>query len=83
MRSHNPRRPLCRRNKKMLLVRSQTTTMCSATIAQPGKNVEQRMVNVIDDDVRKLIDYLPEEQREGHHVHYMGMSFARSPNRPT
>jgi RNA polymerase sigma-70 factor (ECF subfamily) len=48
-----------------------------ATVAQPGKNVEQRMVNVqIDDDVRKLIDHLPEEQREVVIMRtYLNMSF--------
>ncbi|MCB0792478.1 MAG: sigma-70 family RNA polymerase sigma factor [Flavobacteriales bacterium] len=66
-----------RRNKKMPLVRSNDDHDVFATIAQPGKNVEQRMVNVqIDDDVRKLIDHLPEEQREVVIMRtYMGMSF--------
>ena len=48
-----------------------------ATIAQGGLNVEQRMVNTqIDDDVRKLIDQLPEEQREVVIMRtYLSMSF--------
>ena len=48
-----------------------------APVAQPGKNVEQRMVNVqIDEDVRKLIDHLPGEQREVVIMRtYLGMSF--------
>lgn len=54
-----------RRNKKMPMVRSNDDHDVFATIAQPGKNVEQRMVNLqIDEDVRKLIDHLPDEQRE-------------------
>lgn len=66
-----------RRNKKMPLVRSNDDHDVFATISQPGKNVEQRMVNVqIDDDVRKLIDHLPEEQREVVVMRtYLGMSF--------
>ena len=66
-----------RRNKKMPMVRSNDDHDVFATIAQPGKNVEQRMVNLqIDDDVRKLIDHLPEEQREVVVMRtYLGMSF--------
>lgn len=66
-----------RRNKKMPLVRSHEDHDVFATVAQPGLNVEQRMVNVqIDEDVRKLIDNLPEEQREVVIMRtYMGMSF--------
>lgn len=66
-----------RRNKKMPMVRSNDDYDVFATIAQPGKNVEQRMVNVqIDEDVRKLIDHLPEEQREVVVMRtYLGMSF--------
>jgi RNA polymerase sigma-70 factor (ECF subfamily) len=53
------------------------STMCSPTIAQPDRNVEQRIVNVqIDEDVRKLIDHLPAEQREVVIMRtYLGMSF--------
>ncbi len=55
-----------RRVKKMPMVRSNDDHDVFATIAQPGKNVEQRIVNVqIDADVRKLIDSLPDEQRRG------------------
>jgi len=66
-----------RRNKKMPLVRSNDDHDVFATISQPGKNVEQRMVNVqIDEDVRKLIDHLPEEQREVVVMRtFLGMSF--------
>lgn len=66
-----------RRNKKMPLVRSNDDHDVFATVAQPGKNVEQRMVNVqIDEDVRKLIDHLPGEQREVVIMRtYLGMSF--------
>lgn len=66
-----------RRNKKMPLVRSNEDHDVFATVAQPGKNVEQRMVNLqIDADVRKLIDSLPEEQREVVIMRtYLGMSF--------
>jgi len=48
-----------------------------ATLAQPGKNVEQGLVNgQIDEDVRKLIEHLPEEQREVVIMRtYLGMSF--------
>ncbi len=66
-----------RRNKKMPLVRSNDDYDVFATISQPGKNVEQRMVNLqIDEDVRKLIDSLPDEQREVVIMRtYLGMSF--------
>lgn len=66
-----------RRNKKMPTVRSNDEHDVFATIAQPGHNVEQRMVNVqIDDDVRKLIDHLPEEQRDVVIMRtYLNMSF--------
>ena len=66
-----------RRNKKMPLVRSNDEHDVFATLAQPGKNVEQRMVNVqIDEDVRKMIDHLPGEQREVVIMRtYLAMSF--------
>ena len=66
-----------RRNKKMPLVRSNDDYDVFATISQPGKNVEQRMVNAqIDEDVRKLIDNLPDEQREVVIMRtYLAMSF--------
>lgn len=66
-----------RRNKKMPLTRSNEEHDVFATIQQPGKNVEQRLVNdQVDDDVRKLIDHLPEEQREVVVMRtYLGMSF--------
>ena len=66
-----------RRNKKMPLVRSNDDYDVFATISQPGMNVEQRMVNAqIDEDVRKLIDNLPDEQREVVIMRtYLAMSF--------
>ncbi|MCB0769539.1 MAG: sigma-70 family RNA polymerase sigma factor [Flavobacteriales bacterium] len=66
-----------RRTKKMPLVRSNDEHDVFATLSQPGKNVEQRLVNVqIDTDVRKLIDHLPPEQREVVLMRtYLGMSF--------
>jgi len=66
-----------RRNKKMPLVRGNEDHDVFATVAQPGKNAEQNLVNVqIDDDVRKLIDHLPEEQREVVIMRtYLNMSF--------
>lgn len=66
-----------RRNKKMPLVRSTDEYDVFATQAQPGKNVEERLVNLqIDEDVRKLIDKLPPEQKEVVVMRtYLGMSF--------
>ena len=66
-----------RRNKKMPKVRSTDEYDVFATHAQPGKNVEEQMVNTqIDADVRKLIDHLPAEQREVVVMRtYLGMSF--------
>lgn len=66
-----------RRSKKMPLVRSNDDHDVFATVQQPGKNVEQRLVNVqIDTDVRKMIDHLPDEQREVVIMRtYLNMSF--------
>ncbi len=66
-----------RRTKKMPLVRSNDDHDVFATLAQSGKNMEQRLVNLqIDEDVRRLIDHLPEEQREVVMMRtYLGMSF--------
>lgn len=66
-----------RRNKKMPLLRSNDEHDVFATVALPDKNVEDRMVNVqIDEDVRKLIEHLPGEQREVVIMRtYLGMSF--------
>ena len=66
-----------RRSKKMPMQRSNNDHDVFASLAQPGKNVEQQMVNgQIDEDVRKLIDHLPEEQREVVIMRtYLGMSF--------
>lgn len=66
-----------RRNKKMPAVRSNDEHDVFATLAQTGLNVEQRMVNCqIDDDVRKLIDQLPQDQRDVVIMRtYLSMSF--------
>lgn len=66
-----------RRVKKMPMTRSNDDHDVFATQAQPGKNIEQQLVNVqIDADVRKLIDSLPEEQREVVIMRtYLNMSF--------
>lgn len=66
-----------RRSKKMPLVRSNDDHDVFATVQQSGKNVEQRLVNVqIDTDVRKMIDHLPDEQREVVIMRtYLNMSF--------
>lgn len=66
-----------RRGRKMPMARSNDEHDVFATVAQPGKNVEQRMVNErIDEDVRRLIEHLPEEQREVVIMRtYLGMSF--------
>lgn len=66
-----------RRNKKMPLVRSHEDHDVFATISVTERNVEQRLVDLqIDADVRKLIDRLPEEQREVVIMRtYLGMSF--------
>lgn len=66
-----------RRGRKMSLARGREDHDIFATIAQPGHNVEQCLVNgQIDEDVRKLIDHLPEEQREVVIMRtYLGMSF--------
>ncbi len=66
-----------RRNKKMPLVRSTDVYDVFATHSQPGKNVEEQLVNLqIDADVRNLIDRLPPEQKEVVVMRtYLGMSF--------
>ena len=66
-----------RRNKKMPMVRSNDDYDVFATHSQPVKNVEERIVNAqIDEDVRKLIDRLPPEQKEVVVMRtYLGMSF--------
>ncbi len=66
-----------RRSKKMPLVRGNDDHDVFASIQQPGQNAEQRLVNgQIDADVRKLIDHLPEEQREVVIMRtYLNMSF--------
>ncbi|HQO66178.1 MAG TPA: transcription elongation factor GreA, partial [Spirochaetales bacterium] len=71
-----------RRTKKMPMARSNDDHDVFATQAQPGRNIEQQLVNVqIDADVRKLIDNLPEEQREVVIMRtYLNMSFKEIEN---
>lgn len=66
-----------RRTKKMPLVRGSEEHDVFSTVAQPDRNIEQRLVNVqIDEDVRRLIEHLPEEQREVVIMRtYLSMSF--------
>ena len=66
-----------RRSKKMPLVRGTEDHDVFATVARPEQNIEQQLVNVqIDEDVRKLIEHLPEEQREVVIMRtYLSMSF--------
>jgi RNA polymerase sigma factor (sigma-70 family) len=66
-----------RRLKKMPMARSNDEYDVFANQAQPDRNVEQRLVNAqIDEDVRKLIDRLPAEQKEVVVMRtYLGMSF--------
>lgn len=66
-----------RRNKKMPMSRGSEEHDVFATVAQPGRNVEQRMVDLqIDADVRKMIEHLPDEQREVVIMRtYLNMSF--------
>lgn len=66
-----------RRLKKMPMSRSSEEYDVFATHAQTDKNVEERIVNAqIDEDVRKLIDQLPPEQKEVVVMRtYLDMSF--------
>jgi RNA polymerase sigma-70 factor (ECF subfamily) len=66
-----------RRAKKMPAVRSDDDHDVFATISHEDKNVEEDIVwNQILGDVRKLIDFLPAEQREVVIMrHYYDMSF--------
>jgi RNA polymerase sigma-70 factor, ECF subfamily len=66
-----------RREKKMPLQRSSEENDVLARLRQLDKNIEERMVNVqIDEDVRRLIDRLPAEQREVVIMRtYLNMSF--------
>jgi RNA polymerase sigma-70 factor (ECF subfamily) len=66
-----------RRVKKMPMARSNDEHDVFSTQAQPGQNIEQQLVNgQIDSDVRKLIEHLPEEQREVVIMRtYLNMSF--------
>ncbi len=66
-----------RRSKKMPFVRENEDYDPFAAIPRDEKNVEDQWIDdVINDDVRKLVDELPEEQREVVMMrHYGGMSF--------
>ncbi len=66
-----------RRNKKMPTVRSDEDHDVFATISHDDMNVEEKSVyDQVMSDVRKLIDYLPSEQREVVIMrHYYNMSF--------
>jgi RNA polymerase sigma-70 factor (ECF subfamily) len=66
-----------RRSKKMPFVRESDDYSPFASIPREEKNVEDEWIdNVINEDVRKLVEELPEEQREVVMMrHYGGMSF--------
>jgi RNA polymerase sigma-70 factor (ECF subfamily) len=66
-----------RRSKKMPFVRGDDDYDPFATIPFEDKNVEEEWIDeIIHDDVRRLIDELPKEQREVVLMrHYGGMSF--------
>ncbi|MFT6845652.1 MAG: RNA polymerase sigma factor (sigma-70 family) [Flavobacteriales bacterium] len=66
-----------RRNKKMNLVRGDEDYDVFATIKQDDPSVEDEIIkDQILHDVRGLLQYLPEEQREVVQMrHYAGMSF--------
>ncbi len=66
-----------RRNRKMPTVRSDDDYDVFGTIPQDDLNVEEQWItDLIHSDVRKLIDFLPEEQREVVLMrHYEGLSF--------
>lgn len=66
-----------RKQKKMPAVRSDENHDVFATLQQDDMNVEEKMVEEqIHEDVRNLLDLLPEEQREVVVMrHYAGMSF--------
>lgn len=66
-----------RKSKKMPYVRESDDYSPFASIPRDEKNVEDEWIdNVINEDVRKLVEELPEEQREVVMMrHYGGMSF--------
>ena len=66
-----------RRNKKMPMVRSDENYDVFSTIKRDDQNVEQLLINgQIDNDVKKLVEHLPQEQREVVIMrHYLRMSF--------
>jgi RNA polymerase sigma-70 factor (ECF subfamily) len=75
--SHNLAIDYFRKNKKMPVVRSDEDNDVFATLTHDGLNVEQAWIReVIHDDIHKLIDQLPEEQREVVMLrHFAGLSF--------
>lgn len=66
-----------RRNKKMPMVRSDDNYDVFATIKRDDPNIEHELINgQIDSDVKKLIEHLPQEQREVVIMrHYLKLSF--------
>lgn len=75
--AHNLTIDYFRKNKKMPAVRSDDEHDVFATISQSDMHVEDQMVHdQIMQDVRKLIEYLPSEQKEVVIMrHYYKMSF--------
>lgn len=75
--SHNLTIDYFRRNKKMPMVRSHDEYDVFATIGQEDRNAEDEMAyEQIIKDVQKLLEFLPEEQKEVVIMRlYQGMSF--------
>lgn len=75
--SHNLAIDHFRKQKKMPAVRADENFDVFATLSQEEKNIEDQWIEEqIYSDVRKLIDMLPEEQREVVMMrHYGGLSF--------
>ena len=66
-----------RRNKKMPMVRSDENYDVFSTIKRDDPNIEHDLINgQIDNDVKRLIQHLPKEQREVVILrHYLKLSF--------
>jgi RNA polymerase sigma-70 factor (ECF subfamily) len=66
-----------RKAKKMTMVRSDENYDVFGKIPREERNIEEDMIrDIIHDDIRKLIDELPPEQREVVLMrHYKGLSF--------
>ncbi|MFT4756720.1 MAG: RNA polymerase sigma factor (sigma-70 family) [Flavobacteriales bacterium] len=75
--AHNLTIDFFRKNKRMAFVNSTEDFNVVDIIPEESKNIEGEMVqNQIENDLRKLIDELPEEQREVLIMrHYADMSF--------